>query len=85
MNKSLKAKALAVAKAEDSSVIDVVITSNHWNVTPLERRSVSGYVIRNTKMGKQASGRSWCQDYMGGGKYGSLRNFGVGLDSFYIK
>jgi len=85
MNKSLKAKALAVAKAEDSSVIDVVITSNHWNVTPLERRSVSGYVIRNTKMGKQASGRSWCQDYMGGGRYGSLRNFGVGLDSFYIK
>ncbi len=85
MNKSLRAKALALAKADDSSVVDVVITSNHWNVTPLERRSVSGYVIRNTKNGKQASGRSWCQDYMGGGKYGALRPYGVGTDMFYIK
>ena len=85
INKSLKAKALALAKADDSTVVDVVITSNHWNVKPLERRSVSGYIIRNTKLGKQASSRSWCQDYMGGGKYGSLRNYGVGTDSFYVK
>ena len=85
LNKSLKAKALALAKAEDSSVIDVVITSNSWNVKPLERRSVSGYVIKKDEYGKRAFARTWCQDYMGGGKYGSLRNYGVGMGSFYLK
>ena len=85
LNKSLKAKALALAKAEESSVIDVVITSNSWNVKPLERRSVSGYVIKKDEYGKRAFARTWCQDYMGGGKYGSLRNYGVGMGSFYLK
>jgi len=91
MNASQKAKALALAKAEDSSVIDVVITSKTWNVqrnalgVPTHR-TISGYVIRNTKNGKQASSRSWAQDHMGGGKYGALRNFGVGVSgSFFIK
>lgn len=85
LNASLKAKALAEAKREDPDVIDVVITSNSWKVDPLTRRSVSGYVIKKDKHGKRAFGRSWCQDYMGGGKYGSLRNYGVGLGSFYLK
>ena len=85
LNASLKAKALAEAKREDPEVIDVVITSNSWKVDPLTRRSVSGYVIKKDKHGKRAFGRSWCQDYMGGGKYGSLRNYGVGLGSFYLK
>ena len=85
LNGSLKAKALAEAKREDPEVIDVVITSNSWKVDPLTRRSVSGYVIKKDEYGKRAFGRSWCQDYMGGGKYGSLRNYGVGLGSFYLK
>jgi hypothetical protein len=89
LNKSLKAKALSCAKAEDSSIIDVVITSNTWDIkreygVP-KHRVVYGYVIRKTEVGKQASKRSWCQDYMGGGKYGGLRNFGVGTESFYVK
>ena len=85
LNASLKAKALAEAKRDDPSVIDVVITSNNWNVKPLERRTVSGYVIKKDENGRRAFGRTWTQDYMGGGKYGSLRNYGVGLDSFYLK
>ena len=71
--------------SDDPEVIDVVITSNSWKVDPLTRRSVSGYVIKKDEYGKRAFGRSWCQDYMGGGKYGSLRNYGVGLGSFYLK
>lgn len=85
LNASLKAKALAEAKRDDPSVIDVVITSNNWNVKPLERRTVSGYVIKKDENGKRAFARTWCQDYMGGGKYGSLRNYGVGMESFYLK
>lgn len=85
LNASLKAKALAIAKEDDSSVIDVVITSNNWEVKPLERRIVTGYIIRKDKNGKLACERSWCQDYMGGGKYGSLRHYGVGLRTFYIQ
>ena len=89
LNKSLKAKALSLAKASDSDIIDVVITSNTWDIKRElgipKHRVAYGYVIRNTKMGKQASKRSWCQDYQGGGKYGGLRNFGVGMDTFYIK
>ncbi len=85
MNASLKAKALAIAKADDPSVIDVVITSNSWEVKPLTRRIVYGYVIKKGELGKQAVSRSWCQDYAGGGKYGALRHFGVGLESFYVK
>ena len=85
LNKSLKAQALRASKAEDSGVIDVVITSNNWKVDPLTRRSVTGYVIKQDAHGKRAFSRSWCQDYMGGGKYGSLRSYGVGMGSFYIK
>lgn len=91
MNASQKAKALALAKAEDSSVIDVVITSKTWNVqrnalgVPTHR-TVSGYIIRNTKNGKQAFSHLWAQDHMGGGKYGALRSYGVGTESpFFIK
>lgn len=85
LNASLKAKALSIAKSDDPSVIDVVITSNNWDVKPLERRIVYGYVIRKDDLGKRAFKRSWCQDYMGGGKYGSLRHHGVGTESYYVK
>ena len=90
MNAANKAKALALAKAEDSSVIDVVITSKSWNVQRNAlgiptHRTISGYWIRNTKHGKQASSHSWAQDRLGGGKYSALRNYGVGTETFFIK
>jgi hypothetical protein len=89
LNKSYKAKALALAKQEDSSVIDVVITSSTWEIKRQNgiptHRVLSGFVIRKDEVGKQASRRTWCQDYQGGGKYGGLRNFGVGTESFYVK
>ena len=89
LNKQFKAQALKLAKQNDPSVIDVVITSNTWDIkreygVP-KHRVIYGYVIRNDEVGKHASKRSWCQDYQGGGKYGGLRNFGVGTESFYVK
>lgn len=90
MNGQLHAKALALAKASDSSVVDVIITNNQWTVKTEagvpKYRMVSGYWLRKDAHGTRASSHSWCQDYQGGGKYGSLRNFGVGVESpFYIK
>lgn len=89
LNKQFKAKALALAKNDDPSVIDVVITSNTWDIkreygVP-KHRVIYGYVIRKDEVGKRASKRSWCQDYQGGGKYGGLRSFGTGTESFYVK
>ena len=89
LNKQFKAKALALAKQDDPSVIDVVITSSTWDIkreygVP-KHRVIYGYVIRNDEVGKRASKRSWCQDYQGGGKYGGLRSFGTGTESFYVK
>lgn len=89
MNGSYKAKALALAKEDDPSVIDVVITSKTWDIkrelgVP-KHRVIYGYIIRKDELGKRASKHSWCQDYQGGGKYGGLRSFGVGTESFYVK
>lgn len=89
MNASMKAKALSVQKAKNKSVIDVVITSNSWDVkknalgVPI-RRIISGYSIIQTKYGKMATNVSWSEEYEGG-KYGSLRAYGVGMESFYVK
>lgn len=90
MNASMKAKALAAEKSKFKDVMDVVITSDSWNVeksaagVPL-RRVIYGYSISNTKDGKRATRVSWAEEYQGGGKYGDLRPYGVGGDSFYVK
>ena len=90
MQSAYKAKALAAAKGQNSNVIDIVITSNNWNVqknnlgVPL-RRCIYGYEIVKTKYGKRAIGFTWAEDHLGGGKYGSLHAYGVGGNSFYVK
>ena len=90
LHSSLKAKALAVAKAEDSNVTDVIITSKTWDVkrkgAAITHRSVYGYYLVKDKIGTKCVPRAWTQDYKGGGKYGSLRAGGVGTtEEFYIK
>ncbi len=90
MNASMKAKALAAEKSKFKDVLDVVITSDSWNIektaagVPI-RRVIYGYSIGNTKDGKRATRVSWAEEYQGGGKYGSLHTYGVGGDSFYVK
>ena len=90
LNASLKAQALAIAKKQSKDVVDVVITRDAWDVKrnalgAILHRVAYGYRIVNTKHGKRAVSCSWAQDHQGGGKYGALRHFGVGTESFYVK
>ena len=87
---SMKAKALAVAKADDPDVVDVIITSGQWDVkknafgVPVNR-NIYGYYIYKDEFGLQCYPRMWSEDYQGG-TYGALRKGGVGVGSpFYIK
>ena len=90
LNSSLKASALKVAKAQNPNVIDVVITSNNWDVKRkggvISHRSVYGYYVVKDSNGKKCLSRAWTQTYLGGGKYDSLRAGGVGVEAdFYVK
>lgn len=90
LHASMKAQALAVAKADDPEVVDVIITSGQWDVkmrgpVPVNR-NIYGYYIYKDEYGLQCCSRMWTEDYIGNGKYGSLRKGGVGVGSpFYIK
>lgn len=90
MHAQLKAQALAVAKAADSDVVDVIITSAQWDVKmkgliPVNR-NVYGYYVVKDEQGLMCVSRMWTEDYLGDGKYGKLRAGGVGTASpFYIK
>lgn len=89
MHASMKAQALAVAKANDSDVVDVIITSASWDVKmrgliPVNR-NIYGYYIVKDEHGLMCLPRMWTQDY-NNGKYGKLRAGGTGTESpFYIK
>ncbi len=90
MHAKFKAEALAIAKADDPKVIDVVITSNDWDVVMKglvpERRNIYGYYITQDELGKICTERVWTQKYQGDGKYGKLRAGGVGVSTdFYVK
>ena len=90
MHSKFKAEALAIAKAEEPGVIDIIITSNDWDVkmnglVP-ERRNIYGYYITQDKNGKICKDRMWTQKYQGDGKYGKLKAGGAGVSSdFYVK
>ena len=90
MQAKYKAEALAIAKADDPKVIDIVITSNDWDVLMKgvvpERRNIYGYYITQDEIGKICKERVWTQKYQGNGNYGKLKAGGVGVSSdFYVK
>ena len=90
MQAKYKAEALAIAKADDPKVIDIVITSNDWDVLMKgvvpERRNLYGYYITQDEIGKICKERVWTQKYQGNGNYGKLKAGGVGVSSdFYVK
>ena len=91
MNGSFRAKALAIAKAGNPNVTDVIITSSGWDVklnalgTPT-KRVIYGYVLYKDDNGTKASSRSWKQPYQGNNSYGELMHNGVGVETdFYVK
>ena len=91
LNGQLHAAALAIAKKRMQNVVDVVITRDQWDVKrnalgQILHRVAYGYYIVKDEVGRKAVSHSWAQDYQGGGKYGSLRHFGVGAEgAFYVK
>ena len=90
MHAKYKAEALAIAKADDPKVIDIVITSNDWDVLMKglvpERRNIYGYYITQDDLGKKCTERVWTQKYQGNGQYGKLKAGGVGVSAdFYVK
>lgn len=90
MHAKFKTEALAIAKAEEPGVIDVIITSNDWDVKMKglvpECRNIYGYYITQDKNGKICKDRMWTQKYQGNGKYGKLKAGGVGVSrDFYVK
>ena len=90
MQAKFKSEALAIAKADDPNVIDIVITSNDWDVVMKglvpERRNIYGYYITQDKLGKICKERVWTQKYQGDGSYGKLKAGGVGVSAdFYVK
>jgi len=90
MHAKFKAEALAIAKAENPKVIDVVITSDDWDVLMKgvvpERRNIYGFYITQDELGKICTERVWTQKYQGNGKYGKLKAGGVGVSTdFYVK
>ena len=90
MHAKFKAEALAIAKADDPKVIDIVITSNDWDVVMKglvpERRNIYGYYITQDELGKKCTERVWTQKYQGNGNYGKLKAGGVGVSAdFYVK
>lgn len=90
MHAKFKAEALAIAKADDPKVIDVIITSNDWDVVMKglvpERRNIYGYYVTQDELGKKCTERVWTQKYQGNGSYGTLKAGGVGVSSdFYVK
>ena len=91
LNAQLHSAALAIAKKRMPNVVDVVITRDQWDVKRnalgvILHRVAYGYYIVKDAQGRKAVSHSWAQDYQGGGKYGSLRHFGVGAEgAFYVK
>ena len=90
MQAKFKSEALAIAKADDPNVIDIVITSNDWDVLMKgvvpERRTIYGYYITQDEIGKKCTERVWTQKYQGNGNYGKLKAGGVGVSAdFYVK
>ena len=90
MQAKFKSEALAIAKADDPKVIDIVITSNDWDVLMKglvpERRNIYGYYITQDEIGKICKERVWTQKYQGNGNYGKLKAGGVDVSAdFYVK
>ena len=86
MNKQLNAQILRIMKHKDPSTIRVVVINDSWAVHQFKDRAVMAWVVYKNKKGKfEAHDYSFCQDYLGGGKYGVLRYKGIGVRTVYVK
>jgi len=70
-------------------VYEVVIDANNWQMETklgnVVRRKFGGWWFKKLKYGIRAFRVQWCQDHMGGGKYGKLRLYATAGGSMYVK
>ncbi len=90
-NATLTAQCLKLAKSNyaDWNPTQAIIKSTNWQIDrqngSIVRRRITVYLICNEDGQKVARTVSFQQPYTGGGRYGSLQTFGVGVEWFYIK
>ncbi len=90
LNKSMNAQVLKVAKAKFPGVIKVVVENDSWTVKReggvIARRTLLAWVVTKDEEGNLvAHDYGFAQEYLGGGKYDSLRHYSVGLRTVYVK
>ena len=91
MNKSLNAKVLKLAKEVKPNVTKVVIENSSWTIdrnafgTILRRKVLAWLVYTNDEGYEVANDHCFAEEYMGGGKYGSLKHYSVGVRTVYVK
>ncbi|MCQ2288330.1 MAG: hypothetical protein MJZ74_04465 [Muribaculaceae bacterium] len=90
LNKSMNAQVLKVAKAKFKGVIKVVVENDSWTVKreggTIARRTLLAWVVTKDEEGNLvAHDYGFAQEYLGGGKYDSLRHYSVGLRTVYVK
>lgn len=70
-------------------VYEVVIDADTWQTETklgsIVRRKFGGWGLKKLKYGVRAYRVQWCQDHLGGGKYGPLRLYATAGGSMYVK
>ncbi len=90
LNKSLNAQVLKLAKQRVPKCTKVVVINDSWNVqreygTPVRRTVLAWVVYKDDDGNLVANDYGFAQEYMGGGKYGTLKNYSVGVRKVYVK
>ena len=86
MNAQWNAKVFKLAKERVPDCTKVIVYSNAWDVkrqgSTILRRCIYAWVV---KPDGTATDYGFCEDYQGGGKYGSLRNYSIGMRHVFVK
>ena len=85
-----KALATITTQADNyKDVYDVIIDADSWQTETklggIVRRKFGGWGLKKLKYGIRAYRVQWCQDHLGGGKYGDLRLYATAGGSMYVK
>lgn len=70
-------------------VYEVIIDADSWQTETklgsIVRRKFGGWGLKKLKYGVRAYRVQWCQEHLGGGKYGPLRLYATAGGSMYVK
>ena len=72
-----------------TDVYEVIIDADSWQTEAkfggIVRRKFGGWGLKKKKYGIRAFRVQWCQDHLGGGKYGPLRLYATAGGNMYVK